>query len=276
MIDPGSFLAVAGPVSDLGKALIEKVAEAIGGILKPWQTKRVMVGEAEGEAEANLIRAQSRLEISDLEMRGVRRQIREGGQHQENMEGVLQKAVPLLTVDAKPETMARDWIIHAFDRLRLVSDDEMQSLWASIIAGEANAPGSFSKKTLDLVASLEKVDAEQFTKLCSCLWYTRVPTLMVFDVPEEVLKDYGITFDSVSHLEYLGILHTAMVESYSAGSNSKEIPLTYYGRFLDIKMPPHLGCLPYGNLLLTQAGRQLAKICGSAPVEACYLHAVQH
>ncbi len=48
----------------------------------------------------------------------------------------------------------------------MISDEQMQALWAKILAGEANGPGRFSKKTVNIVASLDKSDAEAFTTLC--------------------------------------------------------------------------------------------------------------
>ena len=35
--------------------------------------------------------------------------------------------------------MEEDWIANFFDKCRIVSDSEMQSLWARVLAGEANA-----------------------------------------------------------------------------------------------------------------------------------------
>jgi hypothetical protein len=40
----------------------------------------------------------------------------------------------------------------------------------SHLAGEANRPGSFSKRTLSTVSDLDKRDAEVFTTLCRFGW----------------------------------------------------------------------------------------------------------
>ena len=42
----------------------------------------------------------------------------------------------------------------------------MQELWASLLAGEANQPGSVSERTVDFVAAMDKIDAETFARLC--------------------------------------------------------------------------------------------------------------
>ena len=43
----------------------------------------------------------------------------------------------------------------------------MQVLWSQLLAGEINTPRSLTKRTVDLFASLDKEDAENFATLCS-------------------------------------------------------------------------------------------------------------
>jgi len=64
-----------GDLSKPATILIEKISDAVGGIAKPWQTVRV----AKAEAKADLIRAESRIEISEIERRALARIVREEG-----------------------------------------------------------------------------------------------------------------------------------------------------------------------------------------------------
>ena len=161
-----SSLIDLGNLSKPATVLIEKVSDAVGGIAKPWQIRRV----ARAEADAEFIRTQTKIEISEIEQRALERLVREEGMKQENIERITAQAIPLLTADAKPEEIETDWVTHVFDKCRLVSDAEMQSVWARILAEEANQPRTFSKRTIDLVASLDKVDAELFTSFCTFVW----------------------------------------------------------------------------------------------------------
>ena len=122
--------------------LIKKVSGAVGGWFAPYQIRRV----AKAEAEAALIKAQSEIEITDLHRRAAHRFIEEEAQRQKNMEDITDKALPQLNEYAKPEFMDNDWLANFFDKCRIVSDDEMQRLWSLVLAGEANAPGSYSKR----------------------------------------------------------------------------------------------------------------------------------
>jgi hypothetical protein len=72
--------------------LVEKISEAVGGIFKPWQIVRV----AKAEAAAEQIRAESQIQISDLQRRAVHRFLVEEGKRQSNIEAITEKAFPLL------------------------------------------------------------------------------------------------------------------------------------------------------------------------------------
>ena len=72
---------------------------------------------------------------------------------------MVAQAIPELEGDAKPDEIDNDWMTRFFEASKLVSDKEMQSLWARLLAGEANKSGTFSKRTIDQVPNLEKSDA---------------------------------------------------------------------------------------------------------------------
>src|SRR5665811_737521 len=104
MVDPVTgvgALAVLGTLSKPATTLIEKVSDAVGGIAKPWQINRV----AKAEAEADIIRANARVEISEIEQRALLRMVREEGKKQENIESITAQAVPLLSSDSKTEDL---------------------------------------------------------------------------------------------------------------------------------------------------------------------------
>lgn len=195
-----------GPLANIGDltkpatVLIEKISDAVGGIFKPYQIVRV----AKAEAEADRIRAEVQIQVTDLQRRAMYRFLQEEAQKQANIEGITQRALPLLKDEATPENVANDWIANFFNQSRIVSDEDMQQLWARILAGEANAPGTFSRRTVNLLADLDKRDAELFTRLCGFGWMIGNVVPLVFDVQLAIYNDQGITFNSLSHLEALG------------------------------------------------------------------------
>ncbi len=201
----GGALINLGNLGDLSKpatVLIEKVSDAVGGIAKPWQIVRT----ARAEVAAETIRAQGRTQISEIEERALTRMVREEGKKQENIENITAKAIPNLSFDAKPENVENDWLSHFFDRCRLISDEQMQSLWANILGGQANKPGSFSKRTIDLVATFDKSDAEMFSKFCTYVWMIGGAIPVIEDLDKEVFKKAGVTFAMLTHLDNIGLI----------------------------------------------------------------------
>ena len=74
--------------------LFKKISEAVGGIFRPTQIRRV----AEAEAEAEKIRAVARIEIADeLQQRALVRFVLEESIKQRNIESIAKKAAPELT-----------------------------------------------------------------------------------------------------------------------------------------------------------------------------------
>ena len=77
-----------GELSKPATVLIEKISDAVGGIAKPWQIKRV----ANAEAEAEKIKTLAQIEITDIQQRALVRMVREEGIQQENIESITEVA----------------------------------------------------------------------------------------------------------------------------------------------------------------------------------------
>jgi hypothetical protein len=67
-----------GPLSKSADTLIKKVSSAVGGLFEPWQIERV----AKAQAKADLIKAQSEIQITDLHRRAMHRFVEEEAQRQ--------------------------------------------------------------------------------------------------------------------------------------------------------------------------------------------------
>ena len=122
------------------------------------------------------------------------------------MEDITAKALPQLNENAKPDSMENDWIVNFFDKSRIVSDNEMQDLWSRVLAGEANSPGTYSKRTVNFLSDLEKAEAGLFTKLCGFGWQIGNIVPLVFDAQAEIYNRCGINFSSLSHLDSIGLV----------------------------------------------------------------------
>ena len=252
-----------GGLSKPANTLIEKASDAVGGWFAPYQIKRV----AKAEAEAALIKTQSEIEITDLHRRAAHRFIEEEAQRQKNMENIIAKALPHLNENAKPDSIANDLLVNFFDKCRIVSDNEMQELWSRILAGEANAPGTYSKRTVNCLSDLDKSEAELFTKLCGFGVMIKNLVPLVFSEHGAIYNRHGIDFDTLSHLGSIGLTQFGP-SGFLENKLPKRFTVSYYGKSLTLEVRDHpFNELNIGRVLLTKVGQELAPICGSKPVE---------
>ena len=268
-------------LGDLAKpidTLIHKISDATGVLYEPTRIRRKAEAEsdaaitsAKAEAAADTIKTESEIEIADLHQRTVQRRVKEDMRDQRNMEAIIAQAAPDVNEEAKPDSMENDWIANFFDKCRLVSDSEMQSLWPRVLAGEANTPGTYSKRTVNLLSDFDKSDAELFTKLCGFGWMIRNVVPLVFDEDAEIYNRHGIDFDTLIHLESIGLVQFAAPSNFTQLNLPKGFVMRYYDKPLVLEIPQDVdNVLNIGKTLLTKIGQELAPISGSEPVAGFY------
>lgn len=252
-------------ISKPANTLIRKISDASGVIFEPYQIRRI----ARAKADAALIQAESDLQITDLHRRAARRWIEEEARHQKNIEDITAGALPELKDDSSPNSMQDDWITNFFDKCRIVSDSDMKALFSRVLAGEANAPGTYSKRTVNFLSDLDKSDAELFSTLCGFGWMIGNEVVpLVFDTQSVVYNVHGLRFNSLSHLESIGFVQCSHLTGYSQLHLPKNFSVSYYGRLMTMEMPSDAdNKLGIGLVLLTKVGQELAPICGSKPVD---------
>lgn len=99
-----------------------------------------------------------------------------------------------------------DWFVRFFEAAGNISDETMQDLWAKILAGEIAQPTSFSLKTIDVMRSLNKRNAELFLKICSHSFISGVRNCFLPN-EDEYLEHVGITYEDIMKLNELGLMH---------------------------------------------------------------------
>ena len=265
-----SFEGLVGPAN----LLVEKIACGLGGFFAPYQRVRM----AKAEVAAAIIKAEGDVSVSEVQQRAARRFVEEETRKQVNMENITFKALPHLEENSDASQMDDDWITNFFDKCRIISDDEMQELWAKVLAGEANMPGTYSKRTVNFLSGLDKLDAELFTKLCSFAFrIDGEEKPLIFKHDADIYKGNGIVFDGLRHLESIGLI-CSDIGNFSSGYGTQELPrdlnVHYYGRLLKLTMPKEMdNMLEVGLVLLTKMGQELAPLCDSQPVDGFFEYA---
>lgn len=108
-----------------------------------------------------------------------------------------------------------DWLIRYYEAVGNISDENMQDLWAKILAGEINAPSSYSLKTIDILRNMRKCDVELFAYICkhsfmfndhklflpNCRGYMDAVRIVYSDVMK--LSEIGLIFNNAMiHMEF--------------------------------------------------------------------------
>ena len=269
---PGFSLVDLSGFSKPADTLVNKIANAFGRHFDPSQRIRMAEAEAQADRILRVSATETDVEVAELRQRAAARFANEEMTKQRNMEDIIEKAIRHLNDDANPEDMENDWIANFFEKCRTVSDDEMQQIWAGILSGEANNPGSFSRRTVNLVADLDKRHAELFVHLCSFVWTIGDQLQpLVFDTQDEIYNQHGINFQSLGDLETLGLIRFGAVGGFQLLHLPKRFPFCYGNRRVDLTMPNDSdNKLSTGRVLLTQAGDELARISGAVVVEGFF------
>ena len=269
-------------IGKIGARLIEKISDATGVLYEPTR----IVRRAKAEARAEIMRAETDVEITDIRQRAAQRFINEQILYQTNMEAIIEKATSRISDEASPESMGNDWLLNFFDKCRMVSEDEMQELWARVLAGEAERPGTISARTLNILQSLDQETAVLFQILCSLSISSeheedaRVPTLGL-NVGHNRFREYGLDYRSIATLIEYGLIHS----SY----NTWHDHINSVGRVLSTD-PPVIFRVPFNHqernwvlvptrknvakgelkitgITFTESGRQLLKAVDRVPTE---------
>lgn len=248
-----------GELSKPATVLIEKISDAVGGFCRPWQMKRV----AKAEHDIAVMEAQKAIQIEDIHRRAVARWIKAETRKQLVIESIATKAIPLLEDQSSPEEVDKDWIVSFFERCNGITDDKLQRVWAGVLAGEANAPGSVRKRTLRLLEDLEQEDAVAFERACQSIWDVQACITLVIFPKEQYYQAQGLGVREVASLQEAGL-----VEVQIGGWGLRCHPMGrahYFGEVIDVNYPNNHAVLSFGEVKLTTAGLELASIIGARP-----------
>jgi len=184
------------------------------------------------------------------------------------MEQIAKLSFDQIKDDATPDKIETDWITNFFDKCRIVSDADMQSLWSKVLSGEANAPGAYSQRTVNFLSDLDKSEAKLFSNLCDFGWVIGNVVPLIYDTQHEIYNKNNINFNSLGHLESIGLIQFHNLTGFQRLGLPKTLSVSYYGQQVECDMPKETdNSMNIGKVMLTRIGEELAPICGSKPVD---------
>lgn len=188
--------------------LIETVSSAIGTLYKPRAMRKEADAEAykiekieEAKAKRLILKTDAEFEILH---RAKERLINQELNRQLNIENIAEKTAKYLSDSVSEQPVDIDWRTKFFNKSQDISNDEMQEIWAKILAEEISSPGQISVRTLELVSYLSKQEAILFQKLCGM---TFSHTHILKFRGENALPQFGISYNNLLELRSAGLLH---------------------------------------------------------------------
>jgi len=271
-IDLSNLANLADPVD----TLIEKIAEGAGHVYAPIHERRM----AEAETESRKIRASAQLEIAQMiedeldippaRAASIARVMGDKSFKLENRDEIIRDALPNIEEDARPEDISDDWLLNFFDRCELTSDEEIQTAWSKVLSGEANNPGTYSKRTLDILSKLDKKDAIIFRDLCNYMVsidFKAYP--IITDVEDEIYSDSSITFENLKRLDNIGLISHNPLSGYKhdgSTTHTKEKSVSFIRENSFNIILSHEG-LEVGSVILSDTGTEISTVVESESIK---------
>jgi hypothetical protein len=257
IVDLKALAKLSKPVTKL----IESIEKAVGAWWEPHGMRR----RAQAEVDVMRIRAEGKLELLELADRASQRLAEQELRRQANIEAVIRKAVPELPETVSEEPVDTDWMAQFFEQCQDFSNEQMQSLWARILAGEVAKPGSYSPMTLHTVKLLRKADAEVFTRFCT--YVVNFGGSLASPHENELMQyesAHGTPYGHILHLQALGLLETGFGLGIPIPAGGATIAI--YNEVPYVIRPATEGpAVRIAVRALTQVGIELARICGARP-----------
>ena len=139
-----------------------------------------------------------------------------------NIESVIGKTVLELedkTVESTDD-VDEDWLNRFFNIVEDVSDEQLQSLWSRILAGEILQPHSYSLRLLEFLRNISKDELELILKIMPFITGKKIFK------NDNILSKYGINYELILKLDEIGILNSsAMISQYYDLNNNEQASL---------------------------------------------------
>ena len=308
-MDPNAMVRALDKLLDFTASGIGAVA---GPMLAPWRARREaaalqiasqgqadslrIIAAAQAEARDTLVSAAADVQgdIDIAETVRQRIQFQEEKRHR-NIGAVVGQAAELLgdkkVPDQEPD---HDWTARFFNDIQDVSAEQMQTLYARILAGKVESPGSTSIRTLSILRNLDQATAGLFKSFCSLCVSIRLNGNEFMDARAphlgnyrdgNFLKEYGLDYGKLNILNEYGLITSEYNSWYDIQSSIGlalpesqrllRIPVCFQGKYWNLVAT---SARVQGRefrlhgVALTKSGQELSRIIDVEPVEQFNQH----
>lgn len=167
------------------------------------------------------------------------------------------------------------WFNMYNDIAKNVTKDDMQLIWAKILANECIEPNSISKRLLSILQIIDYKSAEAFSYLCSCTFEVLEPNYIGYafftdlsfcpdpetDISLNTEYEYDTTFvnqDVLNELDSLGLINFNYISEKRIKPSSGIISLKYSNNEIKILLDRDgFSDFNFGALSFTSCGKEL-------------------
>jgi hypothetical protein len=153
-------------LSKPAEKLIEAVSSAVGILYEPRRIRN----KAKAEADAAIILATGDAKAEEILFRARERLLHAELRRQANLESIVGYALDELPGSVSDNPVDEDWIHHFVGNCEDISNEQMQLLWARVLAGEVSSPGRFSKRFLEFMKYLGMKEAVLISEFYRYVW----------------------------------------------------------------------------------------------------------
>lgn len=228
----------------LGKA-IGTLANAVKRYYEPTRRKR--------EADADrYVKEQEAL--ANLTVGAIDRVIQ--ANQEANLSSILDKVPQYREGEFSQEDVSEDWLLNFFDEAKNISDDEVQNIFAAILTGELEHPGSYSKRTVAILKTLNASEAKLFVE---CLSYCVKAAGKVMLITN--LEDDKIPLKKLMDLEESGLVQFGE-SGYCLNftEDTEKVTIVYGGYVGFVKPPQNSGMQLLSRACLTRSGEEIYRL----------------
>lgn len=266
----------SSPLDAPAKA-VTKLLEVAELLIAPVATRR------QAKAEAFRIETITRAEIEAAELRERAQMSAEARmlRQQINKERILrlaaeeQKALPD-SPDSKP--LDKDWVIKFALFSQDVGDEEVQRLWAKLLAGEISQPGRFSVRLLSMLSMMTHEEARQFALFCKFVWHSAdgdyAYQLHSAQTERFLFQRYHIEPAFYSVFKEIGLIEDSDTSAVVLSKFPPGPPLDVQYGSRRFRLSCDYDSIGVRVRLLTAAGRQLCGLC-TAGIDEEYLNLIK-
>ena len=181
-----------------------------------------IIARGQADAKSTLISPdailQGEIDIQDLVSQRIQFQEEK---RQANIGSVVaQAAQELGDSEVQDHEVDHDWTARFFNDVQDVSSEEMQQVWAKILAGEVQRPGSTSFRTMNILKNLDRGTALLFRRLCSARMTPQIGLrggsvertgnefILSLDgrAANNSLEEYGLSYTALNRLNEHGFI----------------------------------------------------------------------